>query len=324
MRATIEQWRVFLALVEHGSYAAAADAVSKSVSSVHTAIQKLQSQLGVELFEVRGRKVELTHDGRQLLRRAGTLIEQARALESLAAALARGQESRLRVAVDTIFPFDTLNLALAEVAELFPEVRIDIHESVIRGATELYDAGEVDIAITPLVPDVGVYERVGQVRFSPVVNPAHALNRLDRPVTLGDLRQARHILVRDSSRNADPDEVFLKSDTVWTTPSMDHSISMIVAGLGFAWLPLPRIAGHLERGELVRLPMAQDVDWHVELFLVYRDSDVTGPVCARLLEGLRTHCGNAALLSMSVDAATATAFQRPGPDDYFGVSEEHI
>lgn len=321
MRATIEQWRVFLALVEHGSYAAAADAVSKSVSSVHTAIQKLQSQLGVEMFEVRGRKVELTHDGRQLLRRAGTLIEQARSLEALAAALSRGQESRLRVAVDTIFPFHTLNRALADLAAVFPEVRIDIHESVIHGATELYDAGEVDIAITPLVPDVGVYERIGQVRFSPVVHPAHPLTRLGRPATLEDLRQARHILVRDSSRDADPDEVFLKANTVWTTPTMDQSISMIVAGLGFAWLPLPRIAGHLDRGDLVRLPMAQDVDWHVELFLVYRDTDVTGPVLACLLEQLRRHCDEDSLLSTSAGAVTDC--RRPGPDGRVDLPVEH-
>ena len=311
MRATIEQWRVFLALVEQGSYAAAADAVNKSVSSVHTAIQKLQSQLGIELFVVRGRKVELTHHGQQLLRRAGTLIEQARSLEALAAALASGQESRLRIAVDTIFPFHSLNRALRAVADSFPEVRIDIHESVIRGATELYDAGAVDIAITPLVPDVGMCESLGQVRFSPIVSPTHPLNQLGRPVTVEDLRQSRHIIVRDSSSDADPDEVFLKSNTVWTTPTMDQSISMIAAGLGFAWLPLPRIAGHLERGALVRLPMATTVDWHVELFLVYRDADVTGPVCTCLLDQLRA-CQNADGL-LSIDAEGSSSCRQHEP-----------
>ncbi|HBN88666.1 helix-turn-helix domain-containing protein, partial [Rheinheimera aquimaris] len=59
-RSTLEQWRILQAVVDAGGYAQAAELLSKSQSSLNHAVAKLQTQLGVELLEVRGRKAYLT------------------------------------------------------------------------------------------------------------------------------------------------------------------------------------------------------------------------------------------------------------------------
>src|SRR6266545_2162429 len=80
LRVTLEQWQALQAVVDHGSYARAAEALHKSQSAVTYAVQKVESLLGVHAFEIRGRKAVLTEAGQVLYRRARTLLEEAVAL----------------------------------------------------------------------------------------------------------------------------------------------------------------------------------------------------------------------------------------------------
>jgi DNA-binding transcriptional LysR family regulator len=79
-RVTLEQWQSLAAVVEHGSYAKAAEALHKSQSSVTYAVQKLESQLDVRAFELKGRKAVLTQTGELLYKRARALLDDAAAL----------------------------------------------------------------------------------------------------------------------------------------------------------------------------------------------------------------------------------------------------
>ncbi|MEM7692797.1 MAG: LysR family transcriptional regulator, partial [Pseudomonadota bacterium] len=84
-KSTLEQWRMFRAVVEHGGFAQAAEATHKSQSSINHAVHKLQDQLNLKLLEVVGRKAQLTDAGALMLRRADQLLEQAVNLETIAA-----------------------------------------------------------------------------------------------------------------------------------------------------------------------------------------------------------------------------------------------
>src|SRR5258706_1082205 len=69
MEVSLEQWKALISVVDSGGYEKAAEALGKSQSSVTYAVQKLQSQLGVKAFEVKGRKAVLTPTGEFLYRR---------------------------------------------------------------------------------------------------------------------------------------------------------------------------------------------------------------------------------------------------------------
>lgn len=58
---------MFNAVVDEGSFNQAASQVSKSTSSIHHAVNKLEDTLGVTLFVVEGRKTVLTDIGEVLL-----------------------------------------------------------------------------------------------------------------------------------------------------------------------------------------------------------------------------------------------------------------
>ena len=54
-RVTLEQWRVLQAVVDHGGFAQAAEALHKSQSSISYTVAKLQEQLGFPLLAIEGR-----------------------------------------------------------------------------------------------------------------------------------------------------------------------------------------------------------------------------------------------------------------------------
>ncbi len=56
LRITLDQWRALIAVVDQGGYAKAASVLHRSQSSVTYLVQKLESQLGVKVFELKGRR----------------------------------------------------------------------------------------------------------------------------------------------------------------------------------------------------------------------------------------------------------------------------
>ena len=69
------------AVVEHGGFAQAAEALHKSQSTISYAVNKLQQQLDVQILEIKGRKAVLTDAGQVLLRRSESLLKDSEALE---------------------------------------------------------------------------------------------------------------------------------------------------------------------------------------------------------------------------------------------------
>src|SRR6202789_3478976 len=147
-RITLEQWRSLLAVVDSGGYAQAAAVLHKSQSAVTYSVQRMETLLGVKVFEVVGRKAHLTPTGQVLYRRAKALLEEAGALEGAAASLAAGWESELRLAVEIIFPTWLLLQCFARFGEERPQTRIELYESVISGTEEALLLRRVDLGVS--------------------------------------------------------------------------------------------------------------------------------------------------------------------------------
>ena len=128
MKATLDQWRMFKAVVEYGGYARAAEAIHKSQSTISYAVHKLQEMLGVQLLEVEGRKAILTEHGRIMLARANQLLEQADNMGQIAASLSSGVEAKIRLALEMIYPYDQLFAILQAFSAKYPNTRIELEE----------------------------------------------------------------------------------------------------------------------------------------------------------------------------------------------------
>jgi DNA-binding transcriptional LysR family regulator len=286
---TLEQWRALLAVVDHGGYAQAAIALKKSQSAVTYAVQKIEETLGLRAFEIVGRKAMLTPTGQLLYRRARALIEDAGGLERAAKTLSAGWEAEISLAVEVLFPTWLLLDCMAAFNHESPDTRIEVIESVISGTSEALIQRRADLAIAPLIPPGFLGDQLMTLKIVPVAHPDHPLSRLNRPLSLRDLAQHRHLVVRDSGAGRDPRCVSVEVEQRWTVSHMASSIEAASKGLGFAWLPEDRIRQELQDGRLKELTIQDGGARSVSLYLVLADPDLAGPGVRRLAEIIRAN-----------------------------------
>lgn len=278
------------AVVDQGGYAGAAEALSKSVSTVSYGVHRLEAALGLKLLEVDGRRAVLTRAGAELLRRSRYLLDDALAIERSAVSLAQGWEPVVTLAVEVIFPQDRLLDSLDAFSRLTGTTRVELIESVLSGTTEQLFAGTADIAITAWVPPGFLGEPLMMVEFVAVAHPAHPLHGLSRPLAQRDLRQHRQLVVRDSGLREPRDAGWLGAEQRWTVSHLATSVEAVGRGMGFAWLPRHRIADLLASGALRPLELVEGALRHHELYLVFADRDDAGPAARALAECLRKSC----------------------------------
>ena len=286
MNVTLEQWKALISVVDSGGYEKAAEALEKSQSSVTYAVQKLQSQLGVKAFEVKGRKAVLTPTGEFLYRRARALVEEADATERAAKKLSAGWEAEIGIAVDVAFPTWLMLQCLERFGAESPHTRIELIESVLGGTTEALLTGQAQIAITGMLPQGFVGDLLMPIRFLPVAHPQHALHKLGRPLTMQDLRAQRQLVIRESDRKR-ATKPRLEAAQRWTVSHMTTSIEAAGKGYGYGWYPEYRIRDEIAAGTLKPLPMREGGENFAQLYLVFADRDAAGPGTLRLAAIIR-------------------------------------
>jgi len=284
---TLEQWRTLVAVVDAGGYARAAQVLHKSQSALTYAVQKLESQLSVKAFEIRGRKAVLTPTGQMLYRRARALLDEAAGVEQAAHAASAGWEAQIRLAVEILFPTWLLLACLQRFGVESPQTRIEVIESVLGGTGEALAQGQADIAISPRVPPGFLGDPLMRFRAAPFAHPDHPLHALKRKLTLRDLRGARHLVVRDTGSRRDDKVLSVEVEQRWTFSNMTTSIEAARRGYGFAWFPEDKIREEIAAGTLKALPLAEGGERFGDLYLVIAERDAAGPGTLRLAAIIR-------------------------------------
>src|SRR5579862_8388002 len=95
---TLDQLRLFLAVVDAGGFSAAARSLGRAQSAVSYGVANLERQLGISLFDRSGRKPALTQAGVELAAEARAVCVQVDHLRARAHGIAQGVEPRLAIA----------------------------------------------------------------------------------------------------------------------------------------------------------------------------------------------------------------------------------
>ena len=286
-KTTLEQWRMFKAVVDEGGFNQASNQIHKSTSSIHHAVHKLEDTLGVNLLVVEGRKTSLTEVGKVLLRRAEYLLEEVSRLEVVADALSQGVETQLRIAVDGAFPQHIVFQALEKVSAVYPQVNIDIIDTALSGTNELIADGKADIGLSPIPIQNGLNDELCLIEFVAVAHQDHTLHQLGHTLSEEHLKSCRQVVVRDSATHNKTSAGWLGAEQRWTVSHMRASIELIEQNLGYAWLPLPAITTALSNHTLKRLNLKEGGSRSVSFYLNYLDKDRIGPAAREFMGELR-------------------------------------
>ncbi|MCC5450377.1 LysR family transcriptional regulator [Rheinheimera sp. UJ51] len=275
-KSTLEQWRILQAVVDAGGYAQAAELLNKSQSSLNHAVAKLQTQLGVELLEVIGRKAQLTAAGEVMLRRSRILTQQIEELELLADNLDKGWEPEIRIATELAYPKHYLYQALQQFYPMSRGSRVQIIDTVLTGTSEIITQKKADLVITGVVPKGYLSEPLSITRFIPVVGASHPLAQLPS-LDQNELSQQLQIVIRDTAVKPQEHIGWLKAEQRWTVNNFDEAVDILLLGLGFCWLPDFVVAPLLADKTLFRLPLQQSTERFVPMSLLAPQEESLGP-----------------------------------------------
>ncbi|NVK24201.1 MAG: LysR family transcriptional regulator [Gammaproteobacteria bacterium] len=253
---TLEALVVIDAIETRGSFASAAEQLNKVPSALSYIVQKLEEQLGVTLFEKQGRRSVLTPAGRHLLEEGRKVMTSVNTLSEQTRTIANGWESKIRIAVDSIFETSKLFECLNSFLQQHPNIEIDIREEVMNGGWEAIIDDKVDLVIgapAPMPQQKGLRGiNICNVTSSLMVNNDHPLTKLQRSVTLSDLKPYRTVVVHDSAKFNIPWSInIVEQSSRFYVSSVVHKISAIKAGIGIGFLPTHIVKSELEAGELV-------------------------------------------------------------------------
>jgi len=239
---------VFREVVDHGSFSAAADALSYSQSAVSQAIATLEGELGTALIERRRGGVRPTPAGAALAAHVGGILARMDSAEAEVAAIARGRGGRLRTASFPTAGSTLMPRAIAAFRASHPGVEVTLAEGEPEEIAPRLRAGEFDLVLLFEFEGVGERLGTGMRRYELRDDPLHlALPREHRlakrqKIELGDLREeawvqtsaqspcAKHVIRSCHAAGFEP-TVSFESDDYQTVQGL------VAAGVGVALIP---------------------------------------------------------------------------------------
>ncbi len=257
---TLDQFSVFLTIVEEGSFAAAARKLGRAQSAITYAVQKLEDQSGVELFDRTAYRPTLTEQGRALLPRVRRIMEDVGEFRVQAQSMAQGVEAELTLVVETFLPLSMIAPALRRFQGAYPMVQLRINAvPPMDAACQLleHDA-DFGLFLQSPRPEPDLESlHVAEVDFVAVATPDHPLAKLPPLFSKEAMRDHLQIVVSDPKAGADGSVFGVAAVNQWRVSDVRLRYDLVKDGIGWGSMPRPMVEADLARGDLVELEPGQ-------------------------------------------------------------------
>ena len=250
--------RVFVRVVDTGSFTAAAQALGYSTAQTSRLLSELETSLQARLLQRSTRRLALTEVGTRYLERCRVIlgeVEDANAEAGGAHLIPRGH---LRVQSTTGIGIQLLAPLVAKYAELYPQVNVDLTLSQ-RQPDLLEEGHDVVITLSANLPDSElVGQQLGAI-YSVISAAPSYLEKYGVPQTPDDLDNHRclHLidpLFTDSWTFRDEKgEQLIRPREIFRVNVAEAMAQAAEAGLGVCLMPDYVAVGSYQRGSLVRL-----------------------------------------------------------------------
>ncbi|QYY28125.1 MULTISPECIES: LysR family transcriptional regulator [Cupriavidus] len=256
MRITLDALQVVESIARCGTFALAGKELHKAPSSLSYVVQKLESDLGITVFDRSAHRVRLTlagevllDEGRRLLRAANDLEERVRRAEA-------GWEAELKIATDALVPFDAILPFISAFQAENSYTRLLFSQELPGNNWLALATNSVDLLIgavgdPPAVQGLFTVP-AGTARSIFVVAPGHPLAAVEEPIDCTVLWQHQFVevwLPQDSA--PDPLHTLVEGQRHISVPTLDAKVSVLLSGLACGYLPVCAAQPHIDKGRLV-------------------------------------------------------------------------
>lgn len=255
MKLSLEVLTVLDAIDRRGSYAAAAEELHRVSSALSYQVLKLESDLGVKVFDRSGHRAVLTATGRLLLEEGRQLLRAAQALEARALRMERGWETVLRIALDATVPFALLLPEAQAFACEHADTELRFGREVLGGCWDALVTRRADLAVGAVgEPPAGVglsVRPLGELEVAFCVAPGHPLAEAPEPLTWEQIQPHRVVSMADSSHRLPARSLNVAAgQPALSVPDLQAKLAAQLAGLGCGHLPLFLARPHVSAGAL--------------------------------------------------------------------------
>lgn len=293
---TLDQLRIFLAVVDEGSFHAAARRMGRAISAISYGMAQLEALLAMRLFEREGsRRPELTAAGRALLPAARAVAGDMDALLAKARDHHQGLEAELSLVIDVMYPPAVLAGLLKDFTQAFPTVDLRLHVEALGGVPAMLLDGRADLGVAgPMLGEFAELERsaIGSAQLVPVAAPTHPLARM-AAIAPGSARQHLQLVLSDRSPLTEGREFSVTATRTWRLADLGAKHALLLEGIGWGNMPMAMIAEDLAAGRLVRLPVPENPGVDYPFSALWRRDCPPGPARQWLRQALQDRlCDN--------------------------------
>ncbi|MFJ6417787.1 LysR substrate-binding domain-containing protein [Paeniglutamicibacter sp. NPDC091659] len=274
---TLRQLECFVAVAEHGSIAAAAEALMLSPSAVTGAINELERVFNSQLtIRRKAHGVSLTPSGDYVMAKARGLLHAADDLQEMAAEAGTVLRGKVAIGCYSSLAPTLLTELMAEYALRYPSVELDFYAGTQQEIHEMLLSGELDLAIAyELTVPPGLTRRRLLDAVPAVVLPAdHALAEKAK-VALAELVNEPMILLDVNPSRENTEMMFSAAGlSPWIrfrTTDFEVTRSMVARGMGYAILVQRPVADVSYEGRPLAVRPIHPATRNVPISMVWND-----------------------------------------------------
>ena len=277
---TLDQLRVFLTVVDAGSFAGAARKLGRATSVISYSIANLEAQLGISLFDRdTTKKPQLTTEGRTVLAEARIVSNGINGLRAKVRAMLEGVEPEIHVALDVMLPASRVTDALKAFRNEFPSVTLHLYVEALGAVTQMVLNRAAVIGMSgPLDIEVDGLERIGAgfVQLIPVAAPSHPLAKAGKNLP-GAGREHVQLVLTDRSALTQGFQLGVVGTRTWRLADLGSKHMLLKEGMGWGNMPGPMVREDIQAGRLVHLDLPDCKGGPYRLQAIHRTDVPPGP-----------------------------------------------
>ncbi|HZZ11108.1 MAG TPA: LysR family transcriptional regulator [Paraburkholderia sp.] len=291
---TLQNMRVFVRVVEAGSFTAAAQSLSSTTGATSRAVSELEAHLRTRLLNRSTRRLALTTAGEQYLKRCQQILADVDAAEEEASCAHERPSGALRMHSFASIGQHYVLPAISKYRVLYPEVTVEL--TLSQRMPDLFE-GSSDVAVigASTLPDSDLISLQLGTTFSILcASPGYVCTH-GAPQTPGDLAHHECLILHTPA--FPPHEWVLDGPTGSETMEVSGPVQVNIAesliaaireGMGIGMVPLYAAIAGLRDGSLVRV-LPEHTLQKMNVYALYPSRKFIDAKTRTWVEFLRTH-----------------------------------
>lgn len=289
MNINQEQLLMFQAVIETGSFSAAARKLGKVPSAVSMSIANLEIDLDLTLFDRKGREPAPTDEARVLYEKTSQLLIEMNQWKQHAHALSTGLEANLTIVIVSELLHTNWTDYICLLESRFPDLQINIVSAPQEDALQMLLDGSAQLALMFEREHLDNREQFVELKreaLIPVISKDHPLASQNQ-VSYEQILTTRQIVVASRDETLKPELLFSKH--YWRTDNHHSACLMILRDLGWGVLPQEMFKENPELKNKLKILNLLDFTPRFEYYvdLVWSRESELGAAARFLIEHIR-------------------------------------